>query len=474
MDYIAENLLRDYTEYLNEASVDVETLNKILKSINQPSDYVSKEEAQKAIIDYYMSKKNDKDRVYASTNPAVLARNAGLAAEKVIDWVKKGSLSDAPVQKDKESEKLTYVKKDEGQEDTSIPEEEFPKYEAFRKKWYDKTVSMGWPADIKYPKTMGVISKTQTEKGVTYPWSGSKITSFVFGSDFNNSMWTSVTKEIKNKLYAKFKNNIKGLKNLHAQVEKIVTAEETYLKEVKAKTSKTGKALSLAGGFGKLVVSNLFYGIGGKDSDLSMFKYLFGNKNKMTFFMYQQMIIEQMLILMEVDDNVSSILKDKLANLRKVLENDFKTKRKSSLVLTPTKFEYKFGDLVASFDVKTKDSKTGGGAIKLYDPFFTTVNVLFDIASEDTIDEYPDKDQYERIIKEIKDKKLEGTEIGQLLANRNSKTIKFVQYDTLKTNDSDKKTIRGKYIFEVVYMANFCTVSLTYEPSSNKDEGEEQ
>lgn len=466
MDYIAENLLRDYTEYLNEA-LSLEALNKILKQVNQPSDFDSEKEAQKAIIDYYMSKKNDKDPVYASTNPAVLARNAGLAAEKIIDWVKKGSLSDAPVQKDKESEKLTYVKKDETEKDTSLPEEEFPKYEAFRKKWYEKTVSMGWPADIKYPKTLGVINKTQTEKGVTYPWSGSKITSFIFGSDFNNSMWTSVTKEIKNKLYSKFKNNIRGLKNLQAQVEKIVTAEETYLKEVKAKTSKTGKALSLAGNFGKLVVSNLFYGIGGKDSDLSMFKYLFGNKNKMTFFMYQQMIIEQMLILMEVDDKTQASLKDKLADLRKVLENDFKTNRKASLILSPTKFEYKFGNMIATFDVKSKDPKTGVGRAKQYDPFFTTVNVLFDIASEDLIDEYPDKEQYERIIKEIKDKKLEGTEIGQLLVKRNSKSIKFVQYNREEEGDKTSK-IKGKYIFEINYMTNFCTVNFSYEPSTSE------
>jgi len=66
-----------------------------------------------------------------------------------------------------------------------------------------------------------------------------------------------------------------------------------------------------------------------------------------------------------------------MADLRKLLEDDFKTERKASLIISPSKFEYKNNNMIANFEVKSKDPKTGSGKGKQYDPFFTTVNVLF-------------------------------------------------------------------------------------------------
>lgn len=427
--YLAEQLLMS----LEEASAkDTDTLYSVLIS----GASTTKADKEKELLDFYNTNNN-------STNTKLDAKAVGylknLASKKNTEpQDAKEDPNDAePIEK-KDSENTT---------EPAIPKERFPSYNEFRKKWYAKTVAMGWPNDLMVP----VFDKAKSDKG----WIGNVADAYIFRPTvkaINMVTLGRMTKNIKTELYQKFGDNIKKLRELKTQVDKIVDAEAQFLKD---KNSK-----GLRGVFNTLT-NAIYSGLGFTERDRAIMNFLTrsNESQKMTIFMYQQMVLTEVMSYLEVDEDTAVMLKKTLESIYKTFEHGTSTKKDSKFIgmtLTKIKTTTYMGEYVASFQVLTPTA----GETNIVMPYVDSLDFFMNNVNIKSFDEHPDPKKVDDYIQKLKvagdDKKNAPAKVKKVVESSDVEP-RFVKY---KMNG---KTKLGEYVYEIKYLPRKAEIIISYE-----------
>jgi hypothetical protein len=327
-----------------------------------------------------------------------------------------------------------------------IPLKKWPKYEEFRKKYYDKLVSLGWPRDISEPS----FSDNMKEGGTVYPWNKITKSAYPFNKRGKGLVsFRNYTKKIKDYLYTKFENNQEGLKKLLDAVESILDVEAQYLK--KKKSSMMGTLLL-----------NVFRGIGGTEADENILKWLSGKANGMTVFEYAKYILEEMFTKMSISDSTSKNLKAILFPLHRQIKDT--AGKYYNVGRVETDYSDSMDEFVALFSVsnRTGTEKADTKHSKVYSPFVfilenTVIPMLngtnYTSKSGRKLNSDIDVEYVQNLIKKLQSAK-EG-EASKIIGE--SEPI-ILNYDSL--DEKGKKN--GVYRFSFEYYTKGCRISVGY------------
>lgn len=339
---------------------------------------------------------------------------------------------------------------DEGSPD--IPLKKWPKYEEFRKKYYDKLVSLGWPRNIGAKE----YSDNMKEGGTTYPWNGLTKSAYPFNKRGKGLIsFRNYTKEIKDYLYTKFENNQEGLKKLLDATESILDVEAQYLK--KKKSSLMGTLLL-----------NVFRGIGGTEADENILKWLGAKANGMTVFEYAKYILEEMHTKMSISDTTSKNLKAILFPLHRQIKDT--AGKYYNIGRVETDYSDTMDEFIAFFKVTNRQ-----GTEKA-DKKYSKVSSAFTFVLENTVipmlngTNYTSKSgrklnsdvDVEYVQKLIKS--LQGANEGEANKIISASEDIVLDYDSL--DEKGKKN--GLYRFKFEYFPKGCTVSVGFVVEKKK------
>lgn len=419
-------------EYLTEdaRSNNVQLLRLIDKNYDDKNKTL--EDTQKDLISYAgdYPGKSDKD-------------DFNIQVAKAISFLKKSK-------RDAAKEATTSATPDVTVNDNKPGEpiiKDWPKYDEFRKKWYRKTVELGWPKNFKSP-----FKDPEKDGDIVYPWSS------VTGNpySFNVKGWSAVTikdysKDIKKYLFNKFENNIKGLDALYSQITKIVETEKEYFKS---------KAISFLGG----ILMYVFKGLGATQGDEAFMNFLISKLKGMTIFQFQEAIVLEVMTKMKVSDDTSENLKNILYPLRKLIESDDELK---GYIISKVSVEYSsYEGYSASFKVTTPTGKLEN----IVKPFYLIIkNIVLPIANGKGVtfksgkfDEAPNVTMLETLIKTL-DGQLENKKanLEKLVIGKSIKFVKY-SYENIKSGKQVEKS--GSYVIGFEYKAKGAVVKVVYLP----------
>lgn len=473
--YLAETLLVDRLDEAISFPKIPTVVAKLKKLSGKDFSFATEEEAADALIKVALAKTQFKIDPNYKSDPVEYMKVANRAKVKLDNIsviknfqpfndieaiLKSKNVTPASPQKKEEEPSIDSV--NVSNPDTKIKAEEpkdFPKYEEFRKKWYRKTIQMGWPANPGYPKMA-----SHTEDGVTYPWARDWKTAFIFKRDFNGDFWKKITKKIKDELYNKFEDNVKGLKALHSQVEGIVAAEDAYLKKLKEVSMVKG-AFSLLGS----LAAAAYRGIGATENDIQMFNWFKNKAAGMTFFQYQSMVIEQVLMLLEVDDDTALRMKNKLDAYRNMFELSFQ-KNNNTFKLSPTKTIYN-NAYSATFDVVSTTPKRD---ITLFAAHVASIEIMQKAAQgSSSLDTAPNPEKVNAALKKLKKFKHDTNQndVVEAITDMGLRVLKYEEFAYKKDEKvKEEQNAIGKFVYTLTYEPYKCKVLLSYVPGESTGE----
>ncbi len=329
---------------------------------------------------------------------------------------------------------------------SDIPLKKWPKYEEFRKKYYDKLVSLGWPRNINAVD----YSDNMKEGGTVYPWNKLTKSAYPFNKRGKGLVsFRNYTKQIKDYLYTKFENNQEGLKKLLDAVESILDVEAQYLK--KKKSSMMGTLLL-----------NVFRGIGGTEADENILKWLGAKSNGMTVFEYAKYILEEMHTKMSISDSTSKNLKAILFPLHRQIKDS--AGKYYNIGRVETDYSDTMDEFIAFFKVTNRQGteKSDKQYSKVSSAFtFVLKNTVIPMLngtnytskSGRKLNSDVDVEYVEKLIKS-----LEGANEGEANKIISASEDIILDYDSL--DEKGKKN--GLYRFEFEYFPKGCTVSVGF------------
>lgn len=451
MDYFTEGYYMA-NEYLVEDphNVIARYIN-ILKHIDNSYDETGKSDTQ--ITDDIIAAAGDYPRKDpADPRPKQVAKAAAYLASQIAKGVYNRTANNSTAAPDSTATP---------QETATAPEpKDWPKYVEFRKKWYRQTVMSGpgggWPKDMKAPGSASEDSNT--EDGIVYPWT--KVGNIAY--PFSAKGWGVVqfkdySKNIKAYLYNKFEHDIKGLEALNTKVQKILEAEKQYFK---AKT-----VLNFTGN----LLLNIFRGIGGTQADENFFKFIVGKTKGMTIFEFQDAIINEVLVKLQVSDDTSENLKNMLYPLRKIVEECPDLKGYS---FTKVKLIYNYHDgYVATFNISTPTGRLENIAM----PFFNLLNgVVIPLSKSQNmkskssgtvkLDEKPDTKELEDLSKRMKPIVADKKNNPENVIPKDAIRFAIYDYNSVDKNKNGAPVKKGAYVMEFEYLAKGAIIKVAYEP----------
>lgn len=435
-----ETLQRIETRFmLNEAKSQYETtLDKYYekKQIENPVKTTDEKELQQAIL----SVADDLGIEYDGPD---LRSKANTAQQKIL---KRIPTIVPNTNNPKGTSIITSASKDSEENSPEIPLKKWPKYEEFRKKYYDKLVSLGWPKNINEP----TYNDNMKEGGTVYPWNKLTKTAYPFNKRGKGLVsFRNYTKQIKDYLYTKFENNQEGLKKLLDAVESILDVESQYLK--KKKSSMMGTLLL-----------NVFRGLGGTEADENILKWLSGKANGMTIFEYAKYILEEMHTKMSISDSTSKNLKAILFPLHRQIKDT--AGKYYNIGRVETDYSDTMDEFMAFFKVTNRQGTEKS------DKKYSKVSSAFTFVLENTVipmlngTNYTSKSgrklnsdvDVEYVQKLIKS--LQGANEGEANKIISASEDIILNYDSL--DEKGKKN--GLYRFEFEYFPKGCTVSVGF------------
>lgn len=434
-----ETLQRIETRFmLNEAKSQYETtLDKYYekKQIENPVKTTDEKELQQAIL----SVADDLGIEYDGPD---LRSKANTAQQKILKRIP--TIVPDSSNKPKGTSITTSASSSESSPD--VPLKKWPKYEEFRKKYYDKLVSLGWPKNINEP----TYNDNMKEGGTVYPWNKLTKTAYPFNKRGKGLVsFRNYTKQIKDYLYTKFENNQEGLKKLLDAVESILDVESQYLK--KKKSSMMGTLLL-----------NVFRGLGGTEADENILKWLSGKANGMTIFEYAKYILEEMHTKMSISDSTSKNLKAILFPLHRQIKDT--AGKYYNIGRVETDYSDTMDEFMAFFKVTNRQGTEKS------DKKYSKVSSAFTFVLENTVipmlngTNYTSKSgrklnsevDVEYVQKLIKS--LQGANEGEANKIISASEDIILNYDSL--DEKGKKN--GLYRFEFEYFPKGCTVSVGF------------
>lgn len=434
-----ETLQRIETRFmLNEAKSQYETtLDKYYekKQIENPVKTTDEKELQQAIL----SVADDLGIEYDGPD---LRSKANTAQQKILKRIP--TIVPDSSNKPKGTSITTSASSSESSPD--VPLKKWPKYEEFRKKYYDKLVSLGWPKNINEP----TYNDNMKEGGTVYPWNKLTKTAYPFNKRGKGLVsFRNYTKQIKDYLYTKFENNQEGLKKLLDAVESILDVESQYLK--KKKSSMMGTLLL-----------NVFRGLGGTEADENILKWLSGKANGMTIFEYAKYILEEMHTKMSISDSTSKNLKAILFPLHRQIKDT--AGKYYNIGRVETDYSDTMDEFMAFFKVTNRQGTEKS------DKKYSKVSSAFTFVLENTVipmlngTNYTSKSgrklnsevDVEYVQKLIKS--LQGANEGEADKIISASEDIILNYDSL--DEKGKKN--GLYRFEFEYFPKGCTVSVGF------------
>jgi hypothetical protein len=171
----------------------------------------------------------------------------------------------------------------------------WPKYSEFRKEMYHVTVKLGWPASPTIEKLLS-SGATPTTKDM---WKGSKQQTPYFFESWMPDFMQKTAVEMKARIMHDFRGKSDKLSVLISKVDSIVELEKKFF-------NKGSILLNVLGGIGMFV----FKGLGGQERDLAFLNWVKSKFKKMTIFEYQQAILEDVRLRLNITDNTASVLKN--------------------------------------------------------------------------------------------------------------------------------------------------------------------
>ena len=323
-----------------------------------------------------------------------------------------------------------------------VKKAKWPKYKEMRKKWYQDTVDLGWPADVR-PGIRNVMISGKT----IFPWSDADQTVYVFNPKGLGrvSIFSTYVTDIKNALYHEFKDDVQRLRVLSNKVDAIIRVDQEY--------RKTPLAVSILG----FLVKQAFKGMGGHGVEDSAFVNFMLKKIKgMTIFEFQSMILNEMLTKMDLDDTTLSDIKGILQPLRTLVINRLP-------LYTPTKItadSIHNRGYVCSFKIelkkKTKDVFSGQA---YYDMMKEIAKPLSEgKLTNKPYDDGPTTEQIDKIMNDLlKIKSKDPRPTDQEILNKLTK-VRFIK--TRKTNNKSN----GEFHIEFKFKGYTSIVEVSYIP----------